>query len=401
LGESYDLICVGGGLAGSSLAKVMAEQRARVLVVESTEFFSDRVRGEATHSWGAAEALKLGIYDLILQARGVEVRWLHRHLLPSHSPPLDAIAATEHHLPRLCFSYPDLQELLIRAASHAGAQIRRGARVLTCVLGGSPGITFIDHGCLEHAKARMVVGADGRNSRARKWIPATYRSERAKTMIAGTLFRELRIPEDVEYSVTNPASGRRLILVPQREGIARAYLAWHVNVGLPRLHGAADVQRFLAELSIGGADPEILAGARAVGLLATFDGAESWVEHPYAMGIALVGDAAAVSDPTWGQGLALTMRDVRVLAEQLMKHDDWDAAGEAYAIEHDVYHQIMRNINNWFTDLLLEQGSAADARRERALPLIAADKSRVPLHHLAGPDAPADEEVRRRLFGEQ
>jgi menaquinone-9 beta-reductase len=400
LGEFYDLICVGGGLAGSALAKVMAEHGAKVLVIEGTEFFVDRIRGEATHSWGAAEAKKLGIYDLILQARGVEVRWLHRHLLPTRSPPLDAIAATGHHLPRLCFSYPDLQELLIRAASDAGVQIRRGATALTCVLGASPEITFIDHGHLEHARARMVIGADGRNSRARKWIRAPYRDEPAKTMIAGTLFRGLRIPEDAEYSVTNPASGRRLILVPQREGIVRAYLAWHVTVDLPRLRGAGDIQRFLAESVIAGADPEILASANHEGSLATFEGAETWVEHPYARGIALVGDAAAVSDPTWGQGLALTMRDVRVLAEQLIKNDDWDAAGDAYATEHDEYHRIMRNVNNWSTDLFLAQGPAAQARRDRALPLIANDKSRIPLHHLAGPDAPADEVVRRRLFGE-
>ena len=66
------------------------------------------------------------------------------------------------------------------------------------------------------------------------------------------------------------------------------------------------------------------AGARAIGPLATFDGAETWVEHPYKAGVALIGDAADASDPTWGQGLSLTVRDVRVLRDQLLAHEDWE-----------------------------------------------------------------------------
>jgi 2-polyprenyl-6-methoxyphenol hydroxylase-like FAD-dependent oxidoreductase len=49
---------------------------------------------------------------------------------------------------------------------------------------------------------------------------------------------------------------------------------------------------------------------------------ETWVDHPYRDGLVLVGDAAAASDPTWGQGLSLTSRDVRVLAEKLLSAND-------------------------------------------------------------------------------
>ena len=43
---SYDVITVGGGLAGAAFAKVMAEHGARVLVLERERRFKDRVRGE-------------------------------------------------------------------------------------------------------------------------------------------------------------------------------------------------------------------------------------------------------------------------------------------------------------------------------------------------------------------
>jgi menaquinone-9 beta-reductase len=40
-----------------------------------------------------------------------------------------------------------------------------------------------------------------------------------------------------------------------------------------------------------------------VGPLASFDGADTWVEHPFKDGLALIGDAGASSDPSFGQGL--------------------------------------------------------------------------------------------------
>ena len=49
---SYDIITVGGGLGGATLAKAMAEQGARVLVLEREPSFKDRVRGEQIHPWG-------------------------------------------------------------------------------------------------------------------------------------------------------------------------------------------------------------------------------------------------------------------------------------------------------------------------------------------------------------
>jgi choline dehydrogenase-like flavoprotein len=66
--ETYDIITVGGGLGGSTLAKVMAERGARVLVLERERQFRDRVRGEVMVSWGVAEAQALGIYPLMHSA---------------------------------------------------------------------------------------------------------------------------------------------------------------------------------------------------------------------------------------------------------------------------------------------------------------------------------------------
>lgn len=49
---SSDLIIVDGGMAGAALAACMSRSGARVLVLEGSVQFRDRVRGEAMHPWG-------------------------------------------------------------------------------------------------------------------------------------------------------------------------------------------------------------------------------------------------------------------------------------------------------------------------------------------------------------
>ena len=50
------------------------------------------------------------------------------------------------------------------------------------------------------------------------------------------------------------------------------------------------------------AQPSGMLALERIGPLATFDRADTWVEHPYKEGVVLVGDAAATTDPTYGQG---------------------------------------------------------------------------------------------------
>lgn len=58
-----DLVIVGGGIAGSSLAIVMARLGFDVVVLEKERQFRDRVRGEVIYPWGVClSPLKLGHY---------------------------------------------------------------------------------------------------------------------------------------------------------------------------------------------------------------------------------------------------------------------------------------------------------------------------------------------------
>ena len=177
-------------------------------------------------------------------------------------------------------------------------------------------------------------------------------------------------------------------------------MIWPADTGR-RLQGAVDMPRFIAESVRAGIPAEFFAQAKANGPLATFDGADTWVEHPYREGVALIGDAAAASDPSFGEGLSLTVRDTRVLRDRLLSHDDWEAAGHAYAEERTRYYHILHTFTEWFGQMFYELGPEAEARRAKAMPLIAQDETRIPDHLFCGPDLPLDDVVRRRFFGEE
>ena len=85
--RAFDVIIVGGGIAGFCLASVLARGGFGVLVVEKESRFRDRVRGEGTWPWGVAHALKAGLGELFAQADVVPIRGQQRF---DHRQPAEA-----------------------------------------------------------------------------------------------------------------------------------------------------------------------------------------------------------------------------------------------------------------------------------------------------------------------
>ena len=398
--SDYDIITVGGGLGGAVLAKIMAEHGARVLVLERETQFKDRVRGEAIMPWGVAEMKRLGIYHLVLSTCAHELPWWDRYAGTAQIGHQDLVATTRPGLPALALFHPAMQEVLLAAAVEAGAQVRRGARVSAVKPGESPCLVVEEGGGTEEIHGRLIVGVDGRTSMVRRWAGFDVQHDPEMLLVSGLLFENMSTPEDTATMVSDFSAGTMALLFPQGGGRARAYFVCRDDADL-RLQGEADVPRLIEESVKAGVPAEVFTGATPIGPLATFGGADTWVEHPYRQGVALLGDAAASSDPTWGQGLSLTLRDVRVLTDQLRAGEDWDEAGHAYAQAHDRYYGVTHTVSNWMSELLFGSGAEAEARRGRAFALLLQDPSRMPDTAFSGPDVPVDDAVRRRMFGEE
>jgi len=397
---AYDVVTVGGGLGGSAVAFAMARRGARVLVLEREKRFTDRVRGEVLAPWGVAELRALGLDELVCARCGHELPWLDLFFQGSLVQHRDVVATTPQAAGWLAFYHPAMQEILIAAAAEAGAEVRRCARVRE-VRPGSPAVVTSDsQDGAEEITARLVVCADGRGSLARKWGGFTIHRETPRHLFSGVLFDDLAAPDDTSAVFFDPANGRISLLFPQGGGRVRAYVGYHIDGNPPPAAGYS-VERFIEESVAAGVPRDWYAKAQPAGPLAMFDATDNWVEHPYRDGVALLGDAAATSDPTWGQGMSLTLRDARTLVDRLTEDGDWDRAGHSYAAMHDRYAAVVRTVDGWYSDLFMALGPHAEARRMAALPLIAADNNRMIDVPSSGPDVPVDEAVRRRFFGEE
>ncbi len=391
----YDVVTVGGGLGGAALAKVLAEHGKRVLVVERETQFKDRIRGEWIAPWGVAEAQRIGLYDTLIEKCANEQPYFNT---VGMGPPRDFRITTPQRLPALTLYHPAMQEALLAAARDAGAEVWRGAAVRGTSPGAPPRVSVDRDGQVRDLTARLVVCADGRSSGARGWGGFDTVRAKPKLLGAGVLFENLKADPDNSVAMFNPFLSRVAFLFPQGAGRVRAYLMYEPE--MDRLQGEGDVPRFVAECLRTGMSADTYTGARPIGPLASFDMTESWVEYPYRSGVALLGDAAGSSDPTWGQGLSLTMRDTRVLSEHLLATDDWDRAAHEYANAHHRYFKNLITVTDWSFDLFFARGSEADKRRERAFPVIFNEPDRFPDHGFSGPELPCDDRVRQRFFGE-
>jgi len=72
-GLSPDVVIIGGGIGGGTMATVLARSGLEVIVLERETIYPDRVRGEWIAPWGVAEFKRLGILNLLYENGAIHV----------------------------------------------------------------------------------------------------------------------------------------------------------------------------------------------------------------------------------------------------------------------------------------------------------------------------------------
>jgi 2-polyprenyl-6-methoxyphenol hydroxylase-like FAD-dependent oxidoreductase len=378
--QAYDLVIVGGGIGGSALATVMAEAGRSVLLLEQSEVFEDRVRGEWIAPWGVAETQRLGLYDRLMAVGGHHVV---RHV--TYDETLDPAAADAAALPLgmftpgvpgpLCLGHPLHCQTLFDGAEAAGATALRGVRVTGVSAGDPPGARYEHAGQAFEARARLVVGADGRTSQVREAAGVQLHQDAPHHWFAGLLV-EGADGWNAELQAIGTEGDFGFLAFPQGGGRVRVYGGYALDQAR-RFSGPEGPRRFLDAfvMRCSPGNRHIVAG-RPAGPLLSYINADSWTDEPFAPGVVLVGDAAGWNDPIVGLGLSITYRDVRIVSELLKSSDDW--AGlifESYATERAERMRRLRFAAGLQAALDMEFGEAARARRQSHFERMAADPS--------------------------
>jgi len=403
-------VIVGGGIAGNSLATVLGRAGWRVLVLERSAVYRDKVRGEIFHAWGVAETQRLGLYDALREAGGVHHSRLvpYDEILPSAEAEAAGIAlhTVIPGVPgTLGIGHPAACAALAATAVAAGARVSCGVSDIDVVLGSTPTVRYRMEGVAYLARCRLVIGADGRESAIRRLAGIPLHSTVPRLLMAGMLVEDLwRWPDD---TVTIGTEGNLVFfVVPQGAGRVRLYLLWSCR-DRERFAGARGPRTFLDSFGLSCLPgSEWIVQAKLAGPCAWYPMNDSWTESPVVDGLALIGDAAGYSDPHIGQGLSVAMRDVRILSELLLSSADWSPdALRPYAEERAERMRRLRFCSALATTLRGEFGAEARERRRRALQLMQQEPSLGQWRraYLAGPDSvpPSafDERVSARLCG--
>jgi len=377
------------------LATVMARAGRSVMVLERETVYRDRVRGEWLAPWGVAEARRLGLYPVLVAAGGHHVarfgQW-DENTDPDKAQVLDLGAFVEGVPGPLCFGHPEASQALVDAAAAAGAVVVKGARVGQVGVGASPGVTYTTatgDGGGEHAvSAKLVVGADGRQSMVRRAMGVDMHRLAAGHLLAGLLVDGAGDwPADTQAIGTH---GDVMFLVfPRQAGRVRVYLA-HALEDRNRFAGPDGASAFLSTFPLESLPAsQALADARPAGPCVSQPCDDTWMDQPFVAGAVLVGDAAGYNNPLTGQGLSITLRDVRIVTDLLTAGDDWSpAAFASYGVERVERMRRLRFFSSIMASLGAEFGAEAARRRRRALRRVHAHPtlSRLWATPMAGPD---------------
>nr|WP_297806254.1 FAD-dependent monooxygenase [Tepidiforma sp.] len=191
--------------------------------------------------------------------------------------------------------------------------------------GAAPSVAWEAGGQAFEAAARLVVGADGRNSQVRKQLGIELHEDEPHHLFAGLLVEDVPDwPEEVQSMGTE--GNVQYFVFPQGGGRHRLYLSYGYDQK-GRFSGEGAAERFLQAFRL----PSVPGSAAiAAGTIAgpchSVPNQSTWVDSPVREGAVLIGDAAGFNDPIVGQGLSISLRDVRVVGELLLGSDDWRPA---------------------------------------------------------------------------
>jgi 2-polyprenyl-6-methoxyphenol hydroxylase-like FAD-dependent oxidoreductase len=221
--QAYDVIVVGARCAGSPLALLMARQGYRVLLLDRATFPSDTVSTHVIHPPGVAALARWGLLDQVVATGCPPVGRYSFDFGPIALAGAPGSAESPYaYAPRRTL----LDKILVDAAAAAGAEVREGFTVEEVLFaeGQVAGIRGRDQGGASvEERARVVVGADGRNSVVAKMVrPAVYEEQAPLTVGYYSYWSDL--PTDSFEAYSRP--GRGWAVCPTNDGLTLVIGGW-------------------------------------------------------------------------------------------------------------------------------------------------------------------------------
>lgn len=310
----FDVIVVGARCAGAATAMLLARAGHKVLLLDRADFPSDTLSSHYIHQPGLAHLHRWGLLEDVLATGCPTLTHLSFQLpgarLAGPAPAFGAIAgvcAPRRHI---------LDHLLIQAAVRAGAEFRPHTTVLDLhrLDGVVAGVVHgTRHGTRHVERARLVVGADGRNSTIARLVHAPYLRQDPKLTHTYYTYWSGIPQEGLRFSIVQGAGSA---CFPTHDGLTVIALAFPPA---SRPIAGRDRQQTYLNL-LRQTSPELaqqLADAHQEERLYCCADQPNFFRQPHGPGWSLVGDAAHTKDPGTARGITDAFTQADMLAGHL------------------------------------------------------------------------------------
>ncbi len=290
----YDVIVVGAGPAGSISAKTCAEKGLDVLLIEKRQEIGVPVR--------CAEGVGKEIEMLVkIDKRFISAEIEKAKIITPNNATIELSADKAGNEVGYVLERKIFDRYLAKLASKAGAEVR----VKTSAIGlerenGCVKLKIRSIGEVEEVKARIVIGADGIESKVAKWagIDTTLKLDEIESCVQ-YLMTNIEFEENTTYFWIGKkfAPGGYIWLFPKGEDAA------NVGIGImPKMSEKSAkilLDKFVRENFPDGNITEIVIGGVPV---------KGAIETAVADNVMLAGDSARHADPLTGGGIINGMR---------------------------------------------------------------------------------------------
>jgi flavin-dependent dehydrogenase len=312
MNQQYDAIVVGARCAGAPTAMLLARKGYKVLLVDRAGFPSDTVSTHVIHAPGIAALRRWNLLDQVLATGCPPINTYSFDFGPFtiSGVPRPVDGSSTAYAPRRTV----LDKILVDAAAAAGVEVREHFSVEDVMVEDGVVVGIRGHGSGASTvteRARVVIGADGRNSRIAKAVqPHQYNDKPMLLWGYYTYWSDL--PVDGFETIVRPDRG--WAAAPTNDGLTMLVVGWRAAEA--DAYKANVEANYLNTLEMA---PEFAERVRRATRQDRFTGGgvPNFFRTPYGPGWALVGDAGYTRDPITAQGITDAFRDAELCATAL------------------------------------------------------------------------------------
>ncbi len=399
--HSPEIAIVGAGVAGSALAIVLRRQGLDVHLIERSDVFRDRIRGETIHPWGASEMRRLNLHDLAISEAAAQPQYFWQTYRDRQAQTPYRWADDFPGAPSgLGVNHVALQNALIDEAARLGAVIHRPATVTFGRVGGQPTLMVASPNGETRIQPRVVVGADGQHSATRTWAGGMAMPDPPHHHLGGALICGLGLASDRIHHAF--FEGGFVFVSPQANDVARLYLVCSSAAAMSIQASANPARHFVARFRDSLPEGTINDSWESVGPAGFFPNSNVPVSLPSLADVVLIGDASGRNDPSQGHGLSLAFHDARILRDMLTGDEAWDSVPDRFHATKRQYFETLRQHARWNERQATETGPEIDDLKARIAQAREHDPSAGGFAAIfaTGPDGlEANDVARRRYLG--